>query len=106
MFPGIRCAKSLGQKAKVCDVAEKDSPRAPPESAAARVSFQLRPAINRWARRFITVGTGLQDNHPLLFSLKDFKYEALMKLSEGQVNTDNILDLLHVYCWQAEAKLH
>lgn len=96
---------SLGQKANVRAVPEKDSPHTPPpESAAARVSFQLGPAINRWAQRFITVGTGLQDNRPFLFSLKDFKYEALMKLFGGQVNTGSILDLLHF--WQPEAELH
>lgn len=71
--PGICCAKSLGQNANVQNEVEKDSPHTPPESAAARVSFQLRPAINRWAQRFITVGTELQDNHPFLFSLEGFQ---------------------------------
>ena len=44
MFPGIRCAKLLGQKASVCDVAATDSAHTPPESAAVRVSFQ--PSID------------------------------------------------------------
>lgn len=40
-------------------------------------------------------GAGLQVNPPFLFSLKGFKYEALIKLFGAQVDT-GLMDLLHV----------
>lgn len=83
---------------------ERDLSDSPPESAAARVSFQLRTTINRWVRHSITVEAGLQVNHPFLFSLKRFEYEALIKQFGGQVNTC-IMDQLHRCYWHQEGKL-
>lgn len=97
----VPLAKSLRWKVNV----HVERPDNPPESAAARVSLQLRTAINRWARRSITVGTGLQVNHPSQFPLKGFKNEALIKLFGGQVNM-GIMDLLHRSCWHPEGKRH